>query len=110
MAQTKISSLMDKLPACNGDPCSYLIKAMNKCTFRDQRPEFKLREVTLLVTINYLKNSATYGFDTFDSLALKYVAGHIAAPLQRLINLSLIQGKFANKWCIANIIPLYKGK
>ena len=38
------------------------------------------------------------------------VASDIVLPLQKVINLSLIQKKFANKWKIANIIPLYKGK
>ena len=109
----KISTLMYKLPARSGDPCSYLIRAMNKWTGKDARPVFKLREVTLLETVNYLKklkNSATSGFDTIDSLALKSVAIHIAKPLQKIINLSITKNKFANKWRIANIIPLYKGK
>ena len=109
----KISTLMSKLPARSDDPCSYLIKAMNKWTGKDGRPEFNLREVTLTETVNYLKklnNSATYGYDTIDSLALKSVATHIAKPLQKLINLSLTKNKFANKWRIANVIPSTKGK
>ena len=38
------------------------------------------------------------------------MASDIVLPLQKVINLSLTQKKFANKWKIANVIPLYKGK
>ena len=57
-----------------------------------------------------LGNSMSFANDTIDSIALKAVASDIVVPLQKVINLSINQGKFANRWKIAAIIPLYKGK
>ena len=111
--KTKIRKLMDSLPINRGDPCRYLVRALDKWNGRNSRPAFTLREVTLNETLQYLwklGNSSSFGFDTIDSIALKAVASDIVAPLQKVINLSINQRKFANKWKIAAVIPLYKGK
>ena len=111
--QSKIKKLMDSLPPMTGDPCRFLAKALSRWKNKNSRPTFTLRNITVTETLGFLNklgNSYTFGHDTIDSLALKVVASDIVLPLQKVINLSLTHKTFANKWKIANVIPLYKGK
>ena len=60
--------------------------------------EFRLRKVTLLETselVGKLGNTASFGHDGIDALTLKLIFPEILIPLQHLINLSLVQKRFA---------------
>ena len=50
------------------------------------------------------------GREGLDSLALKMAAATLFKPIKFIINLSLEKGKFANKWRLAKVVPLFKGK
>ena len=108
----KIKQLIDNLPPLNADPCKYLIQAMEKWRTINQRTQFNLREITQLETVLLLKkmgNSKSFGHDQIDSWSLKLIASHIYVPLQHIINISIRSSKFANKWKIARVVPLFKG-
>ena len=110
----KNNKLMNNLVAGGPEPTSWLEEAMRQWGHRErQRPVFEFQDVTLADTntlIKTLGNSSAFGFDEFDAKTIKAVASHILLPIQHLINLSLNTSKFASKWKIGRIIPLFKGK
>ena len=53
--------------------------------------------------------SKSFGHDQLDSWSLKLIAEHIYIPIHHIINLSIRNKKFANKWKLAKVIPLHKG-
>ena len=112
--KTKIENLMNNLPIPDMDPTYWLRKCIERWgRHADARPEFDFREVTLAETDNLLKslgNSATFGHDEIDAKTLKILAKHTIKPIKHLINLSLKHKKFAMRWKIGRIIPLFKGK
>ena len=55
-------------------------------------------------------NSTANGLEGLDAVSLKAVTQYVYKPLTHLVNLSLSQHKFPNKWKLAKVIPLYKGK
>ena len=48
--------------------------------------------------------------DELDTVTLKALAPGIYTPIRHMINLSLRSGRFASRWKIGRVIPLFKGK
>ena len=61
-------------------------------------------------TIRNLKNSKASGLDNLDTYILKLVRPYIVPSVCHIVNLSIQNKKFPNKWKLAKVIPLYKGK
>ena len=60
--------------------------------------------------ISQLKNSKSSGMDNLDTYILKLTKKAIVPSVCHILNLSLATNRFPNKWKIAKIVPLYKGK
>ena len=60
--------------------------------------------------ISNLKNSKASGVDMVDTYILKLIKSDIVPAICHIVNLSFQTQKFPNKWKIAKVIPLYKGK
>ena len=102
----KVKTLMDNLPISQDNPLKWLIRAKDKWSGSESLPTFNFCEVTRDETIGMigkLNNSMAYGIDFIDSLSVKLVTQHLADPLRHLINVSLKQKKFANRWKLAKL-------
>ena len=60
--------------------------------------------------IKNLKNSHAYGRDKIDAATMKMAVKFLLEPITHVINLSLTGKVFAQKWKLARILPLLKGK
>ena len=60
--------------------------------------------------IDKLSNKSSSGHDNINNILLKNIKNQIAAPLERVFNMSLEQGIFPDQMKSAEVIPLYKGK
>ena len=105
---------MSNLPALKGDPFLTLKKSLQKWgIFGTNRQKFVLKQIDpqfMLNLISKMGNSNTHRHDKLDSMAIKSAGDLLAAPICFLVNLSIKSSSFANKWKIARIIPLHKGK
>ena len=63
-----------------------------------------------MTALKSLGNSTASGLDGQDAISLKLLAPIIMKPLTRIINMSINQKKFPNRWKMAKILPLFKGK
>ena len=63
----------------------------------------------MLTALQQLNSHKSPGPDDLHPLVLKELASAIAAPLTRLFNMSLEQGKLSSQWKLAHISPRYKG-
>ena len=73
--------------------------------------KLKLKSVhpdTVLKIVNELKNSKSTGLDDIDTGTLKLVIRDILPAVTHVINLSLVNLEFPNKWKLAKIVPLLK--
>ena len=107
----KVRSLMEQLPICREDPLKWLIQARGRWDGRNNIPTFNFRKVTVEETVRMigkLSNSSAYGIDLIDALSVKLVTSHLARPLQHLINVSLMQKRYANRWKLSKLFPLLK--
>ena len=111
--QKKVKGILEGLAATNKDPLELLQKALEKWEKADSRRTFNLRKATeseVLKTLKSMGNSAACGLDGQDATSLKAIAVHVYKPLTHLINLSLTKKVFPNRWKLAKILPLHKGK
>ena len=111
--QNKIKMLMDNLPHQNENPTRILSDAMERWSNKDTRTKFKLKEVDLITTVKIIKgmkNGTSNGHDNIDQLSIKLAATILYKPINFITNLSISSGKFANRWKLAKVLPLYKGK
>ena len=111
--KNKTQQLLNELTITNDDPLEILNKTMEKWENSGNREKFKLRNITELESLSILKelgNTTASGMDGIDAVSLKAIATHIYKPLTHLVNLSISSKKIANKWKLAKIIPLHKGK
>ena len=72
---------------------------------------FSLKSVhpdEVLKIVKELKNSKSTGLDDIDTATLKLVIREILPALTHVINLSLINLEFPNKWKLAKVVPLLK--
>ena len=109
----KVKKIIDNLPNLNLDPTEHLKLALEKWENKSRRKTFNLEKTTELEVLKVIKkigNSTACGLDGQDTISLKAIATVIYKPLTHLINKSIEQKKFANRWKLARIIPLYKGK
>ena len=86
---------------------------MEKWTGAADREIFKLREVTMIETLELVKklgNLTAFGHDHLNSLTVKLTVASLYRPLNHLIKLSIRSRRFASKWKIGWIVPLHKGK
>ena len=60
--------------------------------------------------IDKLPNKSSSSHDNINNILLKNIKNQIAAPLERVFNMSLEQGIFPDQIKSAEVIPLYKGK
>ena len=111
--QNKIKMLMENLPNQNENPTKILSDAMERWRNKNSRPKFKLSQVDLCTTVKIIKsmkNGTSYGHDNIDPLSIKLAATNLYKPINFITNLSISTGKFANRWKLAKVLPLYKGK
>ena len=111
--QDKINRLMNELPRLYVDPMEVLVKAMDRWKNKDKRLAFKLQNVSLSTTVNilkWMKNGTAYGHDLIDPLSIKLAATSLYRPINFITNLSISSRKFASRWKLAKVLPLYKGK
>ena len=110
----KIEDLMTALPRVRKDPTSWLKNQIK--TFGDypaRRKKFEFRQISLSETVKIIDSLGTisaFGHDELDSQTIKSIASSIYIPIHHLINISLRTRKFANRWKIGRLIPLFKGK
>ena len=111
---SKVQTLIYKLPITNDDPLAPLKDALTEWgTLADSRPWFNFNQITLSQTAELLKNlgnTKTYGNDELDATSIKIVTTSLLQPLQFLINQSLRTKKFPTQWKLAKLLPLHKGK
>ena len=60
--------------------------------------------------ISSLSESTAFGHDMIDSICIKTAAYQLIRPIQHLINSSLRQSKFAQKWKFSKLSPRLKSK
>ena len=112
--RSKVDKLIEKMQQNNDDPLKTLKETFEKWgTKADNRPSFELLEVNMTEVIEVLKelsNNTLYGHNRLDSYSIKLVASHLAAPLRHIINLSIREKMFCNRWKFGRLIPLHKGK
>ena len=107
----KIRKLQENLPSSTGDPHETLDIALARWDKTHQREEFKLREISLVETLEILKslgNNTTMGYEELDAMSLKIIAPIICEPIRYIVNLSITSRMFCHKWKIAKIVPLLK--
>ena len=108
----KIKKLMGRLPA-QDDPMIYLRMALQRWKKKDNFPGFNFREVTTSETlrmIGKLGNSTACRLDELDGHAIRLAVEILVLPIKHIINTSLTEARFANKWKISKTIPLLKNK
>ena len=62
----------------------------------------------ILRIISNLKSSSSCGLDSFDSKIIKIVKLQLLPVITHIVNLSISQQKFPEKWKVAKVIPLLK--
>ena len=109
---SKINRLILQLPDNGQDPLEILRSALLRWENTTTLPALEIRSVSLLETVNSIKklsNGTSFGHNCLDALSIKIAAESLCCPINFLTNLSISTRKFANKWRIARVIPLYKG-
>ena len=95
------------------DPLFYLRQAMDKWTLGTSCPVFVLQQISEIYTLELIKqlgNGMSMARDKIDSQSIKLACTHLYKPICHLINKSISLGIFCNKWKIAKVVPLHKGK
>ena len=108
---TKVRKILEKIPTSLRNPHRFLDNALESWTERGSFPQFEFKSVTLAETFKILQtlsNSTAMGHDFLDSKGIKDCGGQLVPQIRHLINVSLITGKFANKWKFAKLSPLLK--
>ena len=93
------------------NPIDRLESALSRWQGRGNVPIFKFREISpaeVSCLVRGLGKSRSFGQDGIDVDFLKVILPGILNPLTYLINTSLRQGEWPNKWKIARVFPLLK--
>ena len=110
----KTSKLLDELPPSTVDPCSDLLKSLDKWgTRKDSRDKFEFKPINNMDTLKILKdlgNTTSSANDRIDALSLKHGAQILHGPITHIVNCSINSSQFASKWKIGKLLPLHKGK
>ena len=108
----KVKKLILDLPNTTNDPLSLLKRAVSRWGSYNNVTELTLQPARRSDVIDILKElngSHTFSHDGIDTKSLKIVAEAIAAPVTDIINKSISQKKFPNRWKFGRLVPLYKG-
>ena len=108
----KIKMLLQELPGQVKDPLYYLNRAVSNWSNYKNVPEMKIQPVgrsEVLGLINELHGSHAFSHDGIDTKSLKIVSEAVAAPIADIINKSISQKKYPNRWKFGRLVPLYKG-
>ena len=109
----KVSEIRSSLPRVNQDPLLYLKRSFDRWFPPGGRPKFQLKQTNtkeVLEMICNLKNSHSFGRDLIDAESLKCVAHILAPTIAHIINLSLGNSQFPQKWKLARVVPLLKSR
>ena len=109
----KIQELRAHLPPRRNNPLTTLRNAFTRWKRSGDIPELILKEIDELETFKIMSSMSTstsFGRDELDSSTIKVTAKYLHKPLKHIINLSITTGVFANKWKMARLIPIFKGK
>ena len=104
----KVRTIRRNFRGQDRDPLRILRKRL-----QGRQASFSTRAVTpdeVDKVIRNLNNSKASGLDNLDTYILKLTRNEIVPSVCHIVNLSLQANKFPNKWKVAKIIPLYKGK
>ena len=110
--ENKVTRLMSNIPTRTEDPLNILDKAFSRWekTSRTEELVFQpARRKEIIDAIKDLGNGHAYGQDTLDGSLMKLVAEGIAAPIEHIVNLSIVNSSFTSRWKMAKLIPLHKG-
>ena len=111
--QNKVTKLIENIDITQVNPLDILNSSLSKWINRRLVPEMVLREISEIETLELIKNlgnSTSHGHDNIEPIAIKLAATQLYRPLHHLLNLSIRNRKFAMKWKVAKIIPIFKGK
>ena len=111
--QDKVRELTQSIPRPQKDPMEHLNQALEKWDKTGNRTVFSLQSATeseVLQAVKDLGNTTSCGLDGIDAVFLKANATALFRPLTYLTNLSINNSCYANKWKLAKVLPLYKGK
>ena len=109
----KIKDLRKTLPARRKDPMETLKNAFRRWKYSNNLQELSLKgatEIEILKMLSKMNNSTSFAIDELDACSVKIAAKYLYKPLTFIVNLSLNTGTFANKWKIAKLVPIFKGK
>ena len=74
----------------------------------DNIPELRLQPVgsaKITEIIRNMNSSHAFGHEGIDTKSLKLVADSIAAPIAHIVNLTISQSTFSNKWKLDRLFP-----
>ena len=107
----KVTRIKKSLPGVGQDPLRILRWAYSRWLPSGGIPKFIMKETSareIIEIIGGIKNGHTFGRDKIDSATVKLAAPILAPALAHVINLSLRNGIFPQKWKLARILPLQK--
>ena len=102
----KVNDLRANLPHPSGDPLEPLRSVMSSRACHLSLKSVHPDEV--LKIVKELKNTKSTGLDDIDATTLKLVISDILPAVTHVINLSLLNLEFPNKWKLAKVVPLLK--
>ena len=73
-------------------------------------PDFFVTRSDIFKVLKSLSNKRSYGPDGIPCCFLKNLAAQLSVPLHKIFSVSLISGKLPDRWKLATVCPLYKGK
>ena len=104
----KVRTIRHNLPDQGRDPLNVLKDILQENTAKYSTQPVEAAQVDMI--IRELKNSKASGVDNLDTYILKLTREWIVPSVCHIINLSITSNRFPNKWKIAKVVPLYKGK
>ena len=111
--QNKVKLVKESLPGVGFDPLFILKRAMMRWKPTGGPPKFTMKETNpkeVLEMFRSLKQSHAYGRDLIDAATVKLGAETLAPIFSHVINLSIRNRKFPQKWKLARILPLQKSR
>ena len=109
----KVSTLLQNIPTSIRNPHRFLDLALANWEEKDRHCIFKFREITLQETaaiISSLSESEALGHDMIDAIGIRDAGHPLLEPIRIIINMSLMKGKFCQKWKFVRITPTLKSK
>ena len=105
----KVKKIKDNMKNEDGDPTLELKRMLGS---RDRKPKFKIKYVTekeLLKAAQKMSNKTSMGDDDIPQDLFKLIVKHGAPSFLHIVNLSIREGKFPDRWKLSKIKPLHKG-